>query len=449
MKIKGVFVTSVLVSFLVGCLANPPAQITAETQATPPASTLWVQPSPATALDKSPTQIPVGFSIQNHCPEIAVGIDKIPALVGTLVFSGDNVLDNKSNFLSLEPGYNPALSFWNPRENTVASYNLPDEYFYYHYAESPNKEKLAITQGKTVDDISYDLFILNSQGEEYKRIAFPGDWTFFTWLGNEKLLFRQFRNQNLALRESLDLVSINLFDEGQAILPSDFPTIYTREMLVTWGAITIFSPTTSLVVYPKRENDVGRVISILWDLEETEEVTRIVNGEWPIWSPDGNQLLMVADVEPLLHEWHDEIYLIDSSGDISRVTFFGEHFDNVSIDLPAWSPSGRHVAFWLSTSLSLQTAKLAVLDTETLVVDLFCNEINPFPWRFSSHLNLGYGDMQINSAQPIWSPDSRYLLIEDSMSGYSLQYNHAYLFDLENYIITQLSTSARSVAWLK
>lgn len=429
--------------FLVGCLSKPPAPITVETPPVP-TSTPWIQPTPKTTFDESPTQIPAGFSIQNHCPEIAVGIDKLPILDGTLVFSSYNALNNKDNLLRLEPGGNSSVSFWDPQANTIMSYELPEEFYYYIYAESPDKEKLAITQGKTLE-FSTDMLILNREGKEVKRIAFPEEWTFFTWWGNEKLLFRQFRQQNPNLKEKLDLVSIDFSDEKQTILPSDFPNIYTREMPVTWGALTIFNPARSHVVYPERERDVGQIISILWDLKKNEEIARIANGNWPIWSPEGNRLLLIVDVDKIRHEWRDEIYIINFSGDISRVTFFEEHFDDVLISLPAWSPNGRYVSFWIHPELSYRTANLAVLDIETLTVDLFCNEINPFPWRFGEDWTLHYANFQINSVRPIWSPDSKYVLIENNESGIS----SAFLFDLENHAISQITLDARPVAWLR
>jgi len=91
-----------------------------------------------------------------------------------------------------------------------------------------------------------------------------------------------------------------------------------------------------------------------------------------------------------------------------------------------------------------QTAKLGVLDTETLTVDLFCKEMNPRPFRFGDY-KLGFEEARVNGAIPIWSPDSKYLLIEDQVDFES----STYLFDLQNDTVTKIAEKARPVGWLK
>ncbi len=347
--------------------------------------------------------------------------------------------------LRIEPGDNSSVSFWNPQANTITSFELPEEFYYYIYAESPDKEKLALTEGKTIE-YSTDVAILNHEGKEVKRIAFPEDWTFFNWWGNEKLLFRQFRNQKNVSKDKLGLVSINLSDEKRKVLPSDFPNLYTDEEFVDWGALTVFNPAAPLVLYPNLENASKPTLSILWDLEKNQEMVRIAGGDWPAWSPDNSRLLLVVEYDKKTSEWHDEITLIDQVGELSRYTFFTEYFKNARISSPVWSPNNRYVAFLLATSLQDEKAKLVVLDTETLTADLFCQGIIPFPFRLDDKMGyLHYASYPINSVRPIWSPDSKYVLIEN----YEIGISSAFLFDLENNTITQITIEGKPVAWLK
>jgi hypothetical protein len=428
---------------LVGCSTYPFMQVTEESHEIP-TNTFLPEPIATTVYPQhyfTPTLPPTSFTVQTHCPQVTLASNELPSLTGTLVFSGDNVLI-RNKILSPESGNNAAISFWNPQFDVIRSYQLPEDHIYYYYSESPDKERLAFTEGKTLD-ISSDVIILNGQGREYKRIVFPDDWTFFDWLDNENLLFRQFRNQFRTTRQNIDLVAINLLDGEQQVLSSNFPDIFLRDELVLWGAITIFDPTISLVLYPEQEND-GRIVSVLWNLKKSEELARFDGGSWPRWSPNGNQLLLISDNERVLHETHDEIFIINSLGDITRATYFTEYYNNTRIDLPVWSPNNRYIAFWLSTSLPSESAKLAVLDIETLNVDLFCNEINPFPSRFGDYLHLGYANNQINSVRPIWSPDSNYLLIEDYKGS-----SNTFLFDLQNRTIIKIADNVRPVGWLK
>jgi Tol biopolymer transport system component len=181
-------------------------------------------------------------------------------------------------------------------------------------------------------------------------------------------------------------------------------------------------------------------------VDNSKEIARIVGDYQPRWSPDGKKLLIVANYQSAPTDFdHDEIFLVNPDGNETRVTFFKDNFERNSISLPVWSPDSRYVAFWLSTSMPNEMGSLAVLDNATSTVDLYCNEFAPFPFRFGSDITLGYAYDQVNSAPPIWSPDSQYLLVEN----YEQFTSSTYLFDLKSHTITKVTDDARPVSWLK
>ena len=429
-------------------LPSPDVHISPTTMAMSPTQDPSNTSTPLTTtleVKKSPTPQSNKFHVQDHCPSVDVGIDQISGLSGTLVFSADNTL-SKEILLSPKQGENSQVIFWNPQSDQISSYDLEESENQYYFAESPNKEKLAFMEGKQLP-MALDLIVVNNRGEESGRIVVPDDWTFFNWLNNEQLLLRQFRHLGDTSRKLFDLIAVNTFDKHQQVLSSDLPNIYLREEYWDWGSTTLFNTDATLVLYPEYQLEPSGLYSILWSLEENKEVARIAGGGMAKWAPNGSLLLLAVDLGKDYSEDHDEIFLITASGELSQVTFFFEYYqenDDYSFTLPSWSPDNDKIAFWIITQAPVETAQLAVLDLETSIVDLFCKKINPYPDHFASGFNssLGYYvEVQMNSANPIWSPDSRYLLIEDE--GDTL------LFDTHIFTVSKIAENARPVGWLK
>lgn len=377
------------------------------------------------------------FTMHSFCPEINNDASPLAGLTGTIVLAGDEISFENEKF-SPDSGQTSLLLFWNASSGKRTIHQLPEPQQIYHYLISPDETKLALTEGKTLP-ITSEVLVLTAQAQQEARFTLPADWTLFDWLNDQKLLSRQIRLRG----ENLGLVAIDPITGEQEFLPSDFPNLYSFETLVFWRALTIFDPTASFVIYPERKGN--EIVSNLWDARNNKKIASITGlSKWPRWSPDGSQFLIVVDDRSMpTDSGHEEILLAKPNGEVTRSTFFKAHFEHNLIDLAIWSPNGRYIAFWQRTNLS--TARLAVLDTETSVVDLYCKEVDPFPYRMGEHNTLGYSYYQINAAPLIWSPDSKNLLIEEYQNFMS----NTYLLDLENHAITQIAESARPVGWLK
>lgn len=439
MKITKILFGILVLVLLGGCSIYPPQQTAQENRIIQEDASLHEATPSLSATGFSPTSLTNEFRIQMHCPDDKFGTSELPGLPGTLVFSADNIL-TRDIILSPEPGKNSILSFWQPQLNRILSYDLEEEEAYY-YAESPNQKKLALTQAKTAT-VSHDLIVLDNQGQELGRRVVPNGWTFFHWLNNDQILL-----ERLIVKEKFDLVTIRLADQKQQALPTNFPNIYLSELFWDWGSQILFNPEATLALYPVLPSGTNQVYSVLWSIKENKEVARIAGSGWVRWSPDGRRFLLIDDAEDAGGGRRNEIFLINAAGLQYRATFFTEDYERSSIILPIWSPDGRYVAFWLVREYPIKTAQLGVLDTEALTVDLFCKEIDPYPiWRdMTIDAELGYVSARLDTAIPIWSPDSKYLLIEDNNGIES----STYLYDLHNFTTTKIADKARPVGWLR
>jgi WD40 repeat protein len=426
LKPHKILLTILVLAFVSGCaqqIATPTSSPTID--ATP---TLQPSKVPTNTATKLPTNTPTPdlsglFNIQSFCPEISDDATSLSGLTGTMVLAE-----------------NSGLVFRDAQSNEEIRYQLPNDQIYYYYVTSPDQLHIAVTEAKTFAKSS-DVIVLTPDGQQETKFPLPGDWTLFGWMNNEKLLIRQTR---LGVPgEPLELIALDVSTGQQEILAADFPEFHSREPFGDWGALTIFDPTGALVLYPHVEGE--KVFSSLWDVNAKKELARLQLGSWPRWSPDGKSLLIVAEPGREVFRSFDEIFIMTLEGQVIRSSFFKDQFENDQIDLPAWSPNGRYIAFWLSTDLTINTSKLAIFDLETSTVDLYCQEINPFPSRFGLYEHLGYADWQVNAAPPIWSPDNQYVLVEDNQNFRS----NTYLIDLKNHAITQIAENARAVGWLK
>jgi hypothetical protein len=422
-----------VLAFLVGCTQQTVAPINSPT----PVVNFVTQVStmiPTSEVTANPSSNV--FTVYSFCPETNHDASSLTDLTGTIVLAGDDISFYNENF-SPTNSETSILWFWNASSGKETIYPLPGQQFYY-YLISPDRTELALTEGKTLPMTS-EVIVLTAQAQQEANFTLPENWTLFDWLNDEKLLSRQIRLRG----ENLDLVTIDPITGEQGFLPSDFPNLYSNETLYFWGALTIFNPTASLVVYPERKGN--EIISVFWDVQNNKEIASITGlSKWPRWAPNGSQLLIVVDHRSTPTDYgHEEIFFFKPDGEIIRSTFFKEQFEHNLVDLPVWSPNGRYVAFWQRTNLS--SSRLAVLDTETSTVDLYCKEVEAFPYRMGENNTLGYAYYQVNSAPPIWSPDNKYLLIED----YQEFRSSTYLFDLQSHSITKIADNARPVGWLK
>lgn len=424
---------------LAGCMQPTPV-----VQPTLMATQTQVHLSPTPRVTPLPTKTLVStslpFGIREYCPEISMDTEFIPSLKGTIVLTGEDFSFQGQDYTTQEAQSSIVL-FWDSAKDEAKTYLLPDENVFFYFVTSPDKLHLALTQAKTLA-MDTEVIVLSSVGAEEAKFPLQGDWGLVDWINNEQLAVRQFRLATPSLPNSaFDLVIADPLTGEQHSLPSDFPDFET-EATYWLGSSVVYDPTITSAVYL---TSTGNGYSIVWDLRDKRRIAKISEGSWPEWSPDGVSLLVIGKGSVSKPDI-DEIFIY-RQGQVTRSSFFEDHLEKAIINLPSWSPDGRYIAFWLSVASPIKSARLAVLDTKTSKVDLYCMEVDPFPVRFGDYLNLGSSYFQVNAAPPIWSPDGRYLLIEDRIISAGV--DDTYLVDLQHHSITQLAKNARPVSWMK
>lgn len=383
------------------------------------------------------TMTPMQSVITEFCPAVDA-TSSFPVLEGVVVLGGDNIVFPKATEIEKQPG----LFFWDDTANAGSFYALSESESVFYYATSPDKSRIALTRAKTLSK-DEKVIVLSKDGKKEGSFVLPENWTLFEWLDNKKLLVRQER----VLREQIGLVAIEPVSGTRQFLPFQFPDIYDREPFFLWGASTIFDSTLSFVVYPIYKN--SEMHYVLWDINKAKQIASVKESGhsfWPKWSPDSKQVAVVQNTKEMYGELN-EIYLLNTVGGVQQATAFQDVFPYTSIHIPVWSPDGRYLAFLMSNSYPYDFARLVILDVQTGKLDLYCHTVDPYPQRGGDPMRLGYVDVQKNVSIPIWSPDGKYILLED----WQLQdgTSKTYLVDRENHQIWLFSSNARPAGWLK
>jgi Tol biopolymer transport system component len=334
-----------------------------------------------------------------QCLEIANGLSPSQTMQGVLVFNND---DNTDAYL------------WNVQTGTQTRFPRKEGDRLFDFAVSPDKKRVMYYSQPS----DWQINIAAVDGQLISTYPVSTDSFVWAWFDNERLI-------NLVHKQdSSYLVLLSLFTGQRQELPTDFPNIDDTPWTAYSGFIssfytTVYDPTLTRVIYPEcdpackdrlRRGEEGWPV-VLWDIEKRKVLARLVTtdfyGNKPIWSPDGTQFIMSADIHPVkyvdLNNQMDEFFAISRDGEIRRLTHFEDHFVYSEIyDSYSLSPDGRLVAFWMIAKPSqYEDARLAVVNIETGEVTNYCIKGDPFGNNLTPDSLLS----------PIWSPDGTQLLV--------------------------------------
>lgn len=324
-----------------------------------------------------------------QCLEIA---DYPPAdypLKGVIVYNDDN---NLYAYLSNEETDNP---FFFPREegDRLLSFDVSPNgkyLMYYHHAARTQEDRTIIitADGKTI----------------WSEVVSDYSWQ---WFDNQRL-------KRVLVSENGEhtLLLLNPFTGERQNLPADFPSseMYSDNFFMAWihASSPIYDPSLTRVVYGAGFHDSSYLIHpviALWDTHSSQKVWERETIDWgdtPIWTPDGQQFLIAANLDPKkTRDFADEFFAISRDGDVKQVTHFMDYYSDVDIlDNYNLSPNGKLLAFWINSQPSLyEDPWLAVLNIETGEVTNYCIKGDAF------------ADNAYGPQLPIWSPDSTQLLV--------------------------------------
>lgn len=163
-------------------------------------------------------------------------------------------------------------------------------------------------------------------------------------------------------------------------------------------------PSLKRVVYPEWLN--GKDYISLWDLETRKTLARIEDkyaftGN-PLWEQDGSNFLMVAATTHTETKTIFDWFQMSREGATRQLTHFGDIIENNFISNASRSNDGRYLAFKMKINRATdEMFRYYVLDLQTDQLLVFCVDAMDTP-------------SSITEKQPIWSPDSRYVVISNT-----------------------------------
>jgi len=271
-----------------------------------------------------------------------------------------------------------------------------------------------------------DTIVIQSLLEEdIIRIPIENGWPL-DWLDDQHLWIGFYNS------ETKTELLLNPFTRERTELQSSFPNQRTPGGVGLDWFTTIYNSTLTRLVYPTFLQEI-----ILWDTQEEKAITTlyshpIINSEAPVWSPDGDQVVIRVlssgdhKSELLLVSQDGEIKSLfkpDDSGIVGDSGFF------MMTDF-SWSPDESQIAFWLREPLKEENnteKRLAVINIETQDINVYC--IYGFPNAFSEPIFWSSSGDSLALALS-------YKLIEDkfklSPTIILFDFEKAYLFPIED-----------------
>ena len=314
-------------------------------------------------------------------------------------------------------------------------------------ATSPDGEWIAYELDSNVSPTEIWLVVQSADGRQQKKVLRDQSWRNFgdyVWLDNQHLIFNDFSNppdiQRTQANPAYPVVVVNPFTGEHIKLASDYPGLHlgisgpVGTMAFNYSDV-VYDPSSDLVIFPAWGGEHNYIV--LWDRRSHTVLAKVEDqsggfGRYPLWSPDATQFAVAVMNAVKDGQAVDEWYRVSREGQVEQLTHFGDYFSSSHIGSASnWSPDGGKLAFWIDLKPSpCSGLRLAILDITTKEVTNTC-----LPGTLKYAL------------PPIWSLDSRYIIIGD----YSDPPLKTVLVDAENgkaFDITSLIGDSRPIGWL-
>ena len=264
----------------------------------------------------------------------------------------------------------------------------------------------------------WELALVNSMGHS-QSVAWSSEQDFFFqgWLNNKQLI----------IRESKYIIIDPNKNSQESYSFQGFPelNLYHLDYYVS------FDPSLSRAIYRNGKINVFNLNSKTFIARIQDDYDRL-----PIvaWRSSAEQIAIVSSVpiEKNLHGLPDEIFIVENDGQVKQLTHLYDTFGlPFTIDSMNWSPDGNKIAFWLHDKEANTT--LMVTDYATGNTINYCI------------LNVLGASYPIGVSKPIWSPDGKYLMVENR---YTTDKNKVLIVDLSTKSAFPIAENASPVGWM-
>jgi hypothetical protein len=398
-----------------------------------PATSLPIpSPLPTITPTDSTEPKPLNIACLDVAPEISSSID----LRGKVVL---HPLDYKKApyFLDLQTG---------------SKNNLPysEVYFADEFSTSPDHKWVAYFVGPSM--IESRLVVVDSDGNvifQKPDNRLQKWYVIDTWLNDQHLMMEINKTlPGISLAIPLPVAVLDPFTGEETNLDNNFPEMVSLYPQVRWDnygySASAYDPTMTKVAYASVDSD-KNYWTVLRDLAKNQNIVSVHAaadfGNGPVWSPDGSQFVvdtLASDIDPLRYANKglnsEELLLVSKYGNVTRLTYLADEFDEFSLSGYVWSPDGTRIAMWLSATPSVYSDlpskysfdfRLAILDVITKQLTSYCI--------------LGSSEF---ANTIVWSPDGQQLLV----NAWNMEKSNATQKPIRNIYDTVLIDLSRNYA---
>ncbi len=330
---------------------------------------------------------------------------------------------------------------------SITQINKPEENFEF-FEVSPGRKWMDYNATILDENLNYlldDIVIAGLGNQIIETLPSEDDWGPVNWLDDERLIINLIQTGESA---SLNFLILNPFTNEQHNLKADYPDIYDQHPLPNWDGwgITVYSPNIDHVVYLQGGVS-GPYYYTLWDIQNQEVITQIqAAGDIsaiPRWSADGEKFAIAPSLFSKMGDYPSyDLFSVSQDGIITQLTHLSGYYPWVYIADLSWSPDSRSIAFWYSYWTDMPSSdtrgdySLGVLDVQTGLTTSYCIH--------------GELDAEIGSRKyqpPLWSPDSRQLIVQSQVGEDFLNFQ-TILVDVQENRAYHIADNLEPVGWL-
>jgi Tol biopolymer transport system component len=367
--------------------------------ATPSATDQPVLAIPPTSLPVAANTSVPDSGMGEICPGITLGLPATNISLGTLV-----LVDHDRNdliFFDLQTGNRTSVASAGERT--------------YSYAVSPNGKWLAY-ELQDSSSKKEELIIVTAKGEKSARFPWKDEWRNIAyWLDDQRLIIKL---MPVGYKPFVFLILNPFTNEQQTLIP-DFSGIYPMESPPDWreAGPVIYDPSLQRAVFAGINN-----VYVVWDVPMKKPLTTLralsfINfpTKAPQWSPDSNEVLIATSNASPFDFVNDELFSIDQSGSVTKLTNFADVSYSIGITRYSWSPDGSYVAmFFVEVPSGYSGEQLAIIDTANHKINHYCIQGDITLQGFRKNERGFYDDVVY--AGVIWSPNGSQIVVENRIA---------------------------------
>lgn len=276
---------------------------------------------------------------------------------------------------------------------------------------------------------NYSLVFADDSNKILKTIPWQDDWYMIgNWINSNQLAVFAYEQR---------MVLLSPYSNQQEYIDTrgmGFPDYSAYDLNTSW---VLFDPNLKKAVYAATGSE-----QVLFDIENQRVlakvpwwVTELIDASW---SQDGKYVAMVGRNPKYLgsDKSIEEIYIFSQDGLENKMSHFADYYnDGLALYHPSWSPDGKYIAFWMySTSYDNPYYNLVILDADARLATSYCISSDLFTGPRRDWLPM-----------PIWSPDSRQVVVENYHSEID---NRVIIVDITTSIAIQIAENSRPVGWM-